>query len=157
MINTKNLNWTDLSNIADVPKSTLNWLIDNDSLSAKLKQKFDDFTVNVLLQKQAKPHANEIDTLDFTGCSVVREVALLGNGRAVVFARSVIPMTKDTEALLKIGSQPLGEILFNDNNIQRGLLQITFSDGIWGRRSTFTIGTTKVLVSEFFLAALYVC
>ncbi|MBT7839394.1 MAG: chorismate lyase, partial [Candidatus Thioglobus sp.] len=54
-----------------------------------------------------------------------------------------------------IGSKPLGEVLFNDSNIKRGALQITQIDDIWGRRSTFTIGNTKLLVSEFFTQALY--
>jgi len=85
----------------------------------------------------------------------VREVELLGNGKVVVFARSVIPITNDTQEILSIGSKPLGEVLFNDSNIKRGALQITQIDDIWGRRSTFTIGNTKLLVSEFFTQALY--
>jgi chorismate--pyruvate lyase len=93
--------------------------------------------------------------LDFEGQSVIREVQLLGNHQVVVFARSVIPVTGDTQAILKIGSKPLGEILFNDPDIKRGQLQITHTGSTWGRRSTFTIGTTKLLVSEFFLECLY--
>jgi chorismate--pyruvate lyase len=54
-----------------------------------------------------------------------------------------------------IGGKPLGEILFNDGSIVRGEMQITHADNLWGRRSTFTIGQTKLLVSEFFLENLY--
>jgi chorismate--pyruvate lyase len=82
-------------------------------------------------------------------------VELLGNQQAAVFARSIIPITSDTENLRSIGGKPLGEILFNDVNIVRGKLQITQAGNIWGRRSTFTIGGTKLLVSEFFLEGLY--
>ena len=93
--------------------------------------------------------------LDFKGDSIIREVELLGNSQVMVFARSVIPITNDTEDLLMIGSRPLGEVLFNDSTIARGPLQITHTGSTWGRRSAFTIGTTKLLVNEFFLRRLY--
>lgn len=155
MINTQDLTWENLTNTSNVPESVLGWLDDEQSLTAKLKQKFDDFSVNVLSQMQTTPHNNENEMLDFEGQSVIREVQLLGNHQVVVFARSVIPVTGDTQAILKIGSKPLGEILFNDPDIKRGQLQITHTGSTWGRRSTFTIGTTKLLVSEFFLECLY--
>ncbi|RUM81207.1 MAG: chorismate lyase [Candidatus Thioglobus sp.] len=155
MINTQDLTWENLTNTSNVPESVLGWLDDEQSLTAKLKQKFDDFSVNVLSQIQTTPHNNENEMLDFEGQSVIREVQLLGNHQVVVFARSVIPVTGDTQAILKIGSKPLGEILFNDPDIKRGQLQITHTGSTWGRRSTFTIGTTKLLVSEFFLECLY--
>ena len=107
------------------------------------------------MQTQLKPHQNESDVLGFEGDSIIREVELLGSGKTMVFARSVIPVTNDTEDLLSIGSKPLGEILFNDPAIIRGQLQITHTGNTWGRRSTFTIGTTNLLVSEFFLETLY--
>jgi chorismate--pyruvate lyase len=155
MINTQDLTWESLTNASNIPKPVLSWLDDEQSLTAKLKQQFDDFSVNVLSQIQATPYSNENEVLNFEGQSVIREVELLGNNQAVVFARSVIPITKDTKDLLSIGSKPLGEVLFNDSSISRGSLQITHTGNTWGRRSTFTIGTTKLLVSEFFLETLY--
>ena len=155
MINTQDLIWQSLKQARDVPNAVMYWLDDNQSLTAKLKRKFDDFAVNVLLQTQLEPHQNEVAILDFTGDSIIREVELLGNTQVMVFARSVIPITNDTKDLLSIGSKPLGEVLFNDPTIIRGPLQITHTGSTWGRRSTFTIGTTKLLVSEFFLECLY--
>ena len=155
MINTQDLTWIDLSNASNVPEAVLVWLDDDQSLTAKLKEKFNDFAVNVLSQIQKKPHTNETDVLNFCGQSVVREVELLGDQQVMVFARSVIPVTDDTVDLLAIGSKPLGEILFNNTDVHRGELQITHTGSIWGRRSVFTIGATKLLVSEFFLECLY--
>ena len=155
MINTQDLIWQSLKQARDVPNAVMYWLDDDQSLTAKLKRKFDDFAVNVLLQTQLEPHQNEATILDFTGDSIIREVELLGNTQVMVFARSVIPITNDTKDLLSIGSKPLGEVLFNDPTIIRGPLQITHTGSTWGRRSTFTIGTTKLLVSEFFLECLY--
>ncbi len=155
MINTQDLIWQNLDQAQDVPDAVMQWLDDSRSLTAKLKKKFDDFAVKVILQTQLKPHQNESDVLGFEGDSIIREVELLGSGKTMVFARSVIPVTNDTEDLLSIGSKPLGEILFNDPAIIRGQLQITHTGNTWGRRSTFTIGTTNLLVSEFFLETLY--
>ena len=155
MINTQDLIWQSLERAHDVPDAIMYWLDDNQSLTAKLKRKFDDFAVDVLLQTQLEPHENETTLLGFKGDSIIREVALLGDDQIMVFARSVIPITNDTKNLLMIGSKPLGEVLFNDPTITRGPLQITHTGSTWGRRSTFTIGTTKLLVSEFFLECLY--
>ncbi len=155
MINTQDLTWKDLDQAHDVPDAVMYWLDDSRSLTAKLKTKFNDFAVNVVSQTQLKPYQNESEVLGFEGDSIIREVELLGGDQIMVFARSVIPVTNDTEDLLSIGSKPLGEVLFNDPTITRGQLQITHTGSTWGRRSTFTIGTTKLLVSEFFLENLY--
>ncbi len=155
MINTRDLIWQSLDQAHDVPDAVMHWLDDSRSLTTKLKTKFDDFAVNVVSQTQLKPHQNETAVLGFEGDSIIREVELLGSNQVMVFARSVIPVTNDTKGLLGIGSKPLGEILFNNPSIIRGQLQITHTGSVWGRRSTFTIGTTKLLVSEFFLEVLY--
>jgi len=56
MINTQDLVWQDLDQANNVPDNVMMWLDDKESLTAKLKQKFDDFSVNVLSQTQKKPH-----------------------------------------------------------------------------------------------------
>ncbi len=155
MINTKNLIWTNLNQVSNIPDQVLTWLDDHQSLTAKLKQKFNRFSINVLSQAESLVHTNETELLGWQAQSIVREVELLGNGQVVVFARSVIPITNDTQNLLKIGSKPLGEMLFNGKNIKRSQLQITHTHSAWGRRSIFTIGSTQVLVSEFFIKNLY--
>lgn len=154
-MNTENLLWVNLDAQMTIPKAVKPWLIDDQSLTHKLKQKFEDFAVNVLSQTQGQAHKNETDLVDTQADCIIREVELLGNQQVVVFARSIIPITNDTKDLRTIGGKPLGEILFNDANIVRGELQITHTGNIWGRRSTFTIGQTKLLVSEFFLENLY--
>ncbi|CAC9579661.1 Chorismate--pyruvate lyase (EC 4.1.3.40) [uncultured Gammaproteobacteria bacterium] len=155
MIDTKDLTWNALKNTNNVPKLALTWLDDSKSLTEKLKKKFENFSVNVLSQIKTAPHDNEISMLDFDGDCVVREVALLNAESVMVFARSVIPITNDTKDLLNIGSKPLGEILFNNPTIKRGPLQITHTGSTWGRRSVFNIGSSKLLVSEFFMEELY--
>ncbi len=155
MINTKNLIWSNLNKANNIPNHVLTWLDDQQSLTAKLKQKFNHFSINVLSQVESLVHVDETELLNWNGQSIVREVELLGDNQVVVFARSIIPITNDTQNLLKIGRKPLGEVLFNDKNIKRSQLQITHTHGTWGRRSIFTIGSTQVLVSEFFIKNLY--
>jgi len=46
------------------------------------------------------------EILAYDGICVEREVELLGDGNAVVYARSVIPKTIDTVKLLNIGTKP---------------------------------------------------
>ncbi len=155
MIDIKNLEWLPLSEVGDVPQLVLDWLVDDLSLTAKLKEKFSDFSVRVIEQSIRTPFTNESDAIDFNHNAVIREVELIGDGSVMVFARSVIPQTPDTEELLLIGSRPLGEVLFNDPSIQRGQLEVTQAQGMWGRRSIFRVGKTKLLVCEFFFEALY--
>ena len=155
MIDTQTLVWQDLAFSKKAPAVVQLWLDDSTSLTAKLKQQFPDFSVRVLSQQQATPHAHEVSAINTAKTCAVREVELLGKGEVVVFARSVIPVSDDTKEILKIGSKPLGEVLFNNPNIERGAMQITQIGNIWGRRSTFTIGKTPLLVSEFFMEKLY--
>lgn len=154
-MNTKNLIWENLDAQTAIPEAIKSWLIDDQSLTHKLKQTFENFSVNVLSQTQGQAHKNELDLIHTHADCLIREVELLGNQQAVVFARSIIPITDDTKDLRAIGSKSLGEILFNNPKIMRGQLQITHTGDIWGRRSTFTIGDTQLLVSEFFLKNLY--
>jgi chorismate--pyruvate lyase len=132
-------------------------LLDNSSLTAKLKNKYSNFYVTVISQMESAPYDCELKLLGDTKDKViiVREVELMGEQQPVIFARSVIPKTNDTEKLLAIGSRPLGEILFDDPLIYRDQLEVGQHQGTWARRSTFVVGTTKVLVSEIFLEALY--
>jgi chorismate--pyruvate lyase len=154
MIKTKHLTWAQLTNLSP-PKQARNWLTDECSLTKKLKGKFENFSVEICFQGIQSPHKNEALLLNKNTSHTVREVLLLGDGIPVVFARSIIPLTPDTKALLNIGTKPLGEVLFEDKSIKRSALQITHTGEVWGRRSIFNIKHSKVLVSEFFLESIY--
>ena len=155
MIDTQALLWLDLSQSKAIPKDVKIWLYDERSLTKKLKCKFKSFSVNVVSQKKITPCLGEKEILAYDGVCIERKVELLGDGNTVVYARSVIPKTTDTVKLLNIGARPLGEVLFNSSSISREMLQITNIKWVWGRRSIFTVGDTKILVSEFFLSTLF--
>jgi chorismate--pyruvate lyase len=157
MFNPDKFQWRPFSVNENIPEHVLVWLLDSQSLTVKLRNKYDDFCVNVLSQQENNPYQCELKLLDINkkNTIIVREVELIGDSQAVVFARSVIPKTPDTEDILSIGSKPLGEILFNDKGIKRGHLEVGKYCNTWARRSTFTIAKTKLLVSEIFLEHLY--
>jgi chorismate--pyruvate lyase len=107
---------------------------------------------------------------------LVRDVALLSDGVPAVYAHSVI----DAEALrgpwrwlAGLGNRPLGEALFRDPRIRRGAMayrQLRGADPryraavallrapgsppparVWARRSVFSAGGRRLLVTEVFL------
>jgi chorismate--pyruvate lyase len=151
-INAQNAYWENTQAINTVIDT---WLYDTQSLTQKLKNKFQDFSVQVLSQTQQIPHNNELEILPKTSAFSVREVLLTNASTPLVFARSIIPIMPQTKSLLAIGNQPLGEILFNHPEIKRGKLQTTCIKGIWGRRSIFILDECPILISEFFLETLY--
>ena len=157
MFNPDKFEWRVFDPEEKIPEHVSRWLLDGQSLTYKLKEKYNDFRVNVLSQEQNSPYECELKLLgSLTNLAIiVREVELLGSQRPVVNARSLIPLTNDTIDILKIGSRPLGEILFNDPEIKRGHLEVGSFNNSWARRSTFTISKTNLLVTEIFLESLY--
>ena len=157
MFNPEKFKWRVFDPKEQIPEYVSKWLLDSQSLTYKLKDKYSDFKVNVLSQEQNKPYECELKLLGAATnlTIIVREVELLGSQKPVVNARSLIPLTDDTIDILKIGSRPLGEILFNDPEIKRGHLEVGSFNNSWARRSTFTISKTNLLVTEIFLESLY--
>jgi len=157
MFNPDKFQWRIFNPQEGVPEHVCNWLLDGQSLTAKLRDKYKDFKVNVLSQEQDNPYDCELKLLEAHSNQtfIVREVELIGSQIPVVIARSLIPLSEDTNEILKIGAKPLGEILFNDPEIRRGHLEVGRFNESWARRSTFKIGKTKLLVSEIFLESLY--
>ena len=157
MFNPDKFQWRIFNPQEGVPEHVCNWLRDGQSLTAKLRDKYKDFKVNVLSQEQDNPYDCELKLLEAHSNQtfIVREVELIGSQIPVVIARSLIPISEDTNEILKIGAKPLGEILFNDPEIKRGHLEVGSFNESWARRSTFKIGKTKLLVSEIFLESLY--
>ena len=157
MFNPNKFNWRVFHLKENIPTRVSIWLLDSKSLTHKLKEKYEEFEVNVLSQKENTPYQCEYELLGSTQNQgiIVREVELLGNQKPVVNARSLIPLSEDTNDILKIGSRPLGEILFDDPEIKRGHLEVGSFQNLWARRSKFTIGKTNLLVTEIFLESLY--
>ncbi len=147
------------------------WLLDDGSLTARLSG-LGEFQVRRLSQDWQFPLPSERRLLDqpTRQLALVREVALLLDGKPVVFARSVFPhssLTGKLAHLRRLKNQSLGAILFSDPAMQRSPFEVAWLEagsdylpaelrqtgGTWGRRSRFTIGDRNLMVSEIFLRA----
>lgn len=161
-----------------VPDALRVWLLDNGSLTDRLKHCCQGrFSVRVLHESWRRPQLDEARALDMpvTALAWVRQVQLLCDGIPWVFARTVVPVTTLSGAqrrLAHLGNRPLGAYLFADPGMQRSPVQLAritcgsalFDDAvqglshkphaIWGRRSVFRVGGKPLLVSEIFLPAI---
>lgn len=140
------------------------WLLDEGSLTQRLIQySHGDFKVDILREHQAAPHYSETQKLNISSDQItqVREVALCCAGKAVIYARSILPLEviKDAKSeIAKLGNQPLGHFLFKQGNqrIKRRDVALVNLNGklIPARRTPYRYKQHQILVAEFFLADL---
>lgn len=145
------------------------------SLTARLRARCGAaFSVRVLAESPGRLGATEAVQLQLPAGALVcwREVYLCCHGQPVVYACSLLPraaLRGEWRDLVRLGSRPLGEMLFSHSRVRRGSMDIgqvrpgsprhrALSRGlavppgpVWGRRSTFMLPTAPVVVSEFFL------
>ena len=162
---------------SDLPVDVADWLFDPTSLTARLMRYCHGrFSVRVLSQGYRHARLGERRALGMGDRenALIREVHLLCDDKAVVYARTVIPVSTlvgPQRRLAHLGNKPLGAVLFSDNSMQRGEVQVakltagqvrlaeesyagTHAD-IWGRRSVFKLNERPLLVSEYFLPNLF--
>ena len=136
------------------------------------------FSVRVLSQQWITPQAEEAKLLGVPRRqqALLRQVQLLCDNSVCVYARSIIPLSTlkgKHQRLKQLGDKPLGGYLFKQPNLKRSnqhiarivkkdpLFEIALPeneqhcDQVWGRRSLFSMGSKSLLVSEFFLPALF--
>lgn len=157
------------------PADLLDWLLDPTSLTRRLQLTCDGrFRVAPTGQYWQRPMLNEAQALGVRPHErcFVREVQLLCDDQPWVFARTVIPVRTLTGArrhLSRLGTKPLGAVLFADPTMRRSGIEIarllpgqplfarataglsTPPASIWGRRSAFFLNHKPLLVSEIFL------
>lgn len=164
--------------IKEIPSDIRCWLNDPFSLTSRIIEHcHGSFSVKVISQGWRRPMFNEALRL---GCrpeyyALVREVYLLCDGEAWVYARTVIPhatLKGPQRYLAHLGTRPLGSVLFADPGMRRDPVEIAeikphhrlfrtatsqldlTPDFIWGRRSVFYTGGKPLLVNEVFLPPL---
>ena len=103
--------------------------------------------------------------------AIIREVKLYCGDAAMVYARTVIPLSTVTgkqRLYANLGNRPLGAMLFADSSMRREQVMVSClqpgdmlyrrageeQGKVWGRRSVFYVGGKPLLVSEYFLPAL---
>lgn len=156
-------------------KKLLDWLLDEDSLTKKLQALSADFQVQVR-QQVTVSRSKELLSSYFSDENrvLVREVLLVCDNKAVVFAQTEIPfstLTCQQAKLAEIGNDSLGTFLFQDPSMKRDKIEIAQFPAdsavhqlsadlnqkvdfpLWGRRSLFYVNNKALLVSEVFLPA----
>ena len=158
-----------------VPARVQAWLFDPTSLTTRLRQKCrSGFRVEVLTQTAQKPRLDELKAFGMmtNSYALIRQVRLCCDDSCWVYARTVIPfctLKGKQRIYANLGTRPLGAMLFADRTMQRDEVMITRLSGrelpravgapedctVWGRRSVFRVGDKPLLVSEYFLPALF--
>ena len=156
-------------------KQMLSWLLDETSLTKKLEEQCEEFTVEVKQQLNTNTNESALSLLFPAPEQIlVREVLLHCDGIANIFAQTEIPyhtLSDKQKNLANIGSESLGKFLFQDKTLKRGKIEVAeFPTGsplhqlcdslqqpcahsLWARRSLFYIENKPLLVSEVFLPA----
>ena len=159
----------------EVPAGLLDWLLDPASLTRRLQQACcGEFRVRLLEQGWGRPNPDECRTLRMRRGerAILRQVHLLCGEVPWVYARTAIPagtLRGRHRQLGRLGTRPLGAVLFADPSMEREPVQLARIDrglrlyadatrglahrppAIWGRRSVFRLGGKPLLVAEIFL------
>ena len=156
-----------------LPERLQSWLFDPNSLTARLKNHCHQFRIELLGQKMEPCQAHEaVDAVSAGEQVLVREVLLYCDDKPQVFARSLLPLSSLTgteQALANLGTESLGQTLFNHPSLERKIiniaefdvtssvgklasnLQLNMMKTLWGRRSIFVIDNKPLIVAEVFL------
>jgi chorismate--pyruvate lyase len=154
-------------------KNLQSWVYETGSLTQRLRAEYGaGVAVNVLFAKWRTPFLSETQRLHLPPqqYSFIREVLLHVDGKPLILARTVLPQATIEIAkhkLSKLGTRPLGEVIFSYPNLARLETdiccvplqqwtaqlqkQVTIMPNISGRRTVYAIEQQTMLVSEFFM------
>lgn len=173
--------WHDAKEYA-LHENLQSWLLDPNSLTARLKSHCHQFRVELLGQSIEICQEHEAVALIPPGEKIlVREVLLFCDEKPQVFARSLLPLSSLTGAeqgLANLGTQSLGQVLFNNPSLKRQNIEVaafdttspvgklvkqlslpeqylSSSEKLWGRRSIFVVEDKPLMVAEVFLPSAF--
>lgn len=171
--------WVAHVNGVNPPMEMRGWLTDTASLTRKLTARSSQFRVRRLRQARALCLADEFTVVDLARRTHVqeREVLLMCDGRPMVYAHTIVPLSAtaaDWPFFGTLGERSLGTTLFGDPRVVRGSMQYarlharhplvrractalggtTFSAPLLARRCLYQRNNGKLLVTEIFLPAL---
>jgi chorismate--pyruvate lyase len=160
-----------------LPRGWHSALLQTGSLTARLRGCCGErFAVRVLAETPARLSWRDARAMGLpVGAPIrLREVYLCCGEEPVVYACSLLPQAAARgrwRGLMRLGSRPLGELLFAHPDVRRGPMMLgclqpgsiahrALSRGlaappgmVWGRRSHFALPEATVVVCEFFLPA----
>ena len=156
-----------------LPINVQSWTYESGSLTQRLRNYYGSgVAVKILFHRWQTPFLSERRLLKLPEhhYSLIREVLLHVNDKPLILARTIIPSATNKTAksnLSKLGTRPLGEVIFSYPKLERIAMDVTLIDlptwtpsiieqewvikPIWGRRTIYAIEQKRMLVSEFFL------
>lgn len=168
-------NWQLGHSVANLSKVQRDWLLEPNSLTAKLKSNATNFAVEVLSEQRFALSGPQKQLLNCSYSHAInREVLLICDGVAMVYAQSWLPISPamEQQQLLGLGDKPLGDIIFQHPELSRTDIEIAYFDSrqfqhllpslkqstasLWGRRSIFSLQQSHFLVAEVFLPRAYI-
>ena len=165
---------------AAVPEAAWSWITEPGSLTRRVQDGCDGvFDLRLLRQGwgEALPSERRLLRADRHGRDLIREVELLCDGAPRIFARTVLParsLIGRTRELSRLGTRPLGAVLFADPTTRRGTVEFArlspahalFAVAtahavgdrpaeLWARRTVYRYAGRPLLVNEIFLPVLF--
>lgn len=172
------VHWLAHANSVAAPLPLRHWLTDRMSLTMKLTARCGQFRVRRLRQQRGLCLPDEVAAVSLPRriCVQEREVLLLCDGEAMVFAHSIVPLSataSDWPFFGGLGERSLGTTLFGDPRVRRGTLEYArLSEGhplfrracaaaglrgnvpLFARRCLYQRRKGLLLVTEVFLPAI---
>jgi chorismate--pyruvate lyase len=165
---------------AAVPETAWSWITEPGSLTRRVQDGCDGaFDLRLLRQRwgEALPSERRLLLAGHHGRDLIREVELRCGGAPRIFARTVLParsLIGRTRELARLGTRPLGAVLFADPSTRRGVVEYArlspahalfavataHAEGdrpaeLWGRRTVYRFAGKPLLVNEIFLPVLF--
>ncbi|PVZ83203.1 chorismate lyase [Serratia sp. S1B] len=141
-----------------IPATVSDWLMEPGSMT----RRFERHCVRVQVEPQrecfvtADALAEETRHLPPSERYWLREILLLGDNQPWLLGRTLIPqetLTGPDQALVDLGTLPLGRYLFSSPNLTRDYIHIGQYQDLWARRSRLCLAGKPLLLTELFLPA----
>jgi chorismate lyase len=158
-----NASWQS-ARLLQLPAAFEPWLLCQGSLTALLKSRCQSFRLELVTEHwQVLPDVLQQQWQQVQGLK--RDVILWCDGKPCVYAQSWLPEStlEQMEPLARLGSQPLGEYIFQHASLERGVIEVALletglllpvvgkQNALWARRSMFSVQQQQLLVQEIFL------
>lgn len=156
------------------------FLFHEDSLTRFIQQRCEgEFNIELMSESLQLAMSDETQFLSLQSDEItfIRKSRLKCGDHAVVYARTIMPQKTiegENQWLTKLGTKPLGDILFNDEKTCRTDMRyakipvdcelhkeatkdLDISSELWGRQSLFYTDQQPLLITEIFLPAILEC
>ncbi|QEE12500.1 chorismate lyase [Bartonella krasnovii] len=138
-----------------IPENIRDWLMESGSMTLRLKKYCTCFQVQqqrecFITRDKLK---EEAEHLPKSARYWLREVILIGDNKPWLLGRTVIPQETlhHNQALMHLGTIPLGHYLFNSEKLTRDYIHIGQQGTLWARRSRLRLTGEPLLLTELFL------